>query len=302
VGEEKGTRKLPPMNRAPTIAVTQAEGLEGRLASALATRGAQVFSLPAVSIEPPEDPGPLDRALEEIERFDWIVFTSRHAVDAVCAGPAWEKARERELPGLRIAAVGRATAERLSHLGVTVDLVPEGAGASPLASMMISYRKGPDTPGSPTGVTDGKARSREPSITRPLQGTRVLWPRSDIARRELPEALSRAGAEVVEPVAYRTVVPDGANGVAFQALLEQRSLDAVAFMSPSSARNLCALLARPDLALLAGRTAVASIGPTTSAALIELEAPPDVESAARTAEDLAITLLSYLDRRPDQIS
>ena len=71
------------MSGAPRIAGTQAEGPEGPRAKALSARGADVPGIPAIAFAPPEDPGPLDHALGEIERFDWIVFTSRHAVEAV---------------------------------------------------------------------------------------------------------------------------------------------------------------------------------------------------------------------------
>jgi len=40
---------------------------------------------------------------------------------------------------------------------------------------------------------------------------------------------------------------------------------------------------------------VASVGPTTSAALAELGAPAALEAGARTAGDLAAALLSYFE-------
>jgi uroporphyrinogen-III synthase len=125
---------------------------------------------------------------------------------------------------------------------------------------------------------------------------RVLWPRSDIARRELPEALRAAGAEVIEPVAYRTVLPAGSRTEELARALLEGGVDAVAFLSPSSARNFAVMLGWADLRPLSRCAAVASIGPTTSETLRELGAAPDIESAARTAEDLARTLVAYLER------
>jgi len=256
--------------RIPRIVVTQGEGAEGSLAASLAARGAEVVPVPTIRIEPPADAAPLDRALEAIASYDWIVFTSRHAVEAVISRPAWESARAVHHPGLRVAALGKATAKALAHAGVVADLVPEEAGGQALAATMAEDQ--------------------------PLSGVRVLWPRSDIARREMPEALRAGGAEVVEPIAYRTVRPAGRAVETVLEALASGTLDAVTFMSPSSARNLALMLDWADLARLAGRTVVASIGPTTSAALRELKAPPDVESSARTAEDLAQTLLEFLNR------
>lgn len=255
----------------PTVVVTHGEGLDGRLASSLRARGMNVLALPTISIEPAADYEPLDRALGDIDRFDWIVFTSRHAVEAVLTRPSWTLAKHAAVPGLRVAAVGKATAARLSELGVTPDVVPAVAGG---ADLLLALLRAPSS---------GATR------------TRILWPRSDIARRELPEALRRAGAELVEPIAYRTVPAGSAESLAgFLDRLAAGTLDAVTFLSPSGARNLSAMLGRPDLSVVAEHAAIASLGPTTSEALRELGAPPSVESAARTAEDLAETLAKYL--------
>ena len=276
--------------RRPRIVVTQGEGARGSLAAALLARGADVVPLPAIAIEPPVDPAPLDAALAGLAGFDWIVFTSRHAVDAVCARPAWTASRERPLAGLRVAAVGRATAQSLKERGVTTDVLPSEAGGRALAEA-IGAAQAARAGASPLPALGAGADA--------LRGVRVLWPRSEIALRELPEALESSGATIVDPIAYRTVVPD--EGEAEQVLdsLERGAIDAVAFLSPSSAKNLPALLGRPDLAWLARRAAVASIGPSTSAALRELGAPPAVESSERTAEDLAESLVSWLASRPE---
>jgi uroporphyrinogen-III synthase len=268
----------------PTIVVTQIEGAEGSLAASLRARGAEVLAIPAIVITPPEDWAPLDSALAQIALFDWLVFTSRHAVDAVCGRPAWEVARREASPSLRVAAVGRATAARLGSLGVIADLVPDTAGAGSLAALLASSGARGQEDARPDARAQGGA----------LAGLQVLWPRSDIARRDLPDALRKAGAAVAEPIAYRTRKAEGTGLEDFRARLGNGTIDAVAFMSPSSARGMCTLLGWDDLAPLAIRAVIASIGPTTTEALRELGAAPAVESAQRTADDLALTLLGYL--------
>ena len=42
--------------------------------------GAEVFDLPSLVIGPPDDWGPLDEALQEIDTFDWIIFSSANGV------------------------------------------------------------------------------------------------------------------------------------------------------------------------------------------------------------------------------
>jgi uroporphyrinogen-III synthase len=128
----------------------------------------------------------------------------------------------------------------------------------------------------------------------------VLWPRSDIAGRDLPDALTAAGAVVVEREAYRTctVQPDALG--TFTAMLDGRGVEAVAFFSPSAATGLARAFGRAgpeSLAPLAGRTEVASIGPSTSAALTALGAPVTIEARTRSGSDLAIAILQKLARR-----
>jgi uroporphyrinogen-III synthase len=253
----------------PLVAVTRAEQADGRLSQALVSLGARTLPLPTVQIGPPQDSRPLTAALAEVALADWVIFTSGHAVDATCAHPGWQQARDRGVLRARIAAVGRATADRVRAHGLKVDVVPaSGGGARDLAD----------------------ALSRLATLT----GTRVLWPRSDIARRELPEALERLGASVADPPAYsaRPVVP--AALPEFIGELDAGRLGAVVFLSPSSAHGLARALPSGTLAILDGRTIVASLGPTTSAAISNLGAHVDIEDPERDVVALAAAIMRRL--------
>lgn len=259
------------MRNAPTIVVTQAQGETGPLAAALEERGAEVLALPTTATVPPEDAHPLDDALARLDGFDWLVFTSARAVEATFARPAglipasWRP---------RIGAVGGATAQRLKRFGYDADTLPPQAGGAELAAAILDS-------GAPPGL-------------------RVLWPRADNARPELRDILAEAGAIVVDPIAYRTVPASGGRITEFQVRLDAREIDAVAFMSPSSARCLARALGGPDLRRIAALTRIASIGPTTSAALQELGAPPQIEAEERSAEGLARALISSLPSQASQ--
>jgi uroporphyrinogen-III synthase len=250
------------------VANTRDEPPGGPLASALRASGLESLHCPTIAIQPPIDPGDLADALEGLERVDWVIFTSAHAVDATCARPQWRAAAAgHALP--RLAAVGRATARRLAELGYKADIVPDVAGAHPLASAVASA----------AGT---------------LEGARVLWPRADLARRDLAVALSRAGASVLAPVAYRTVPAPPESLVPLRHALDAGTLDAIAFCSPSSAQHLALGLGQQALAALAGRLVVASIGPTTTAALVSLGLPPDVEAPEPSTTRLATALAARL--------
>jgi uroporphyrinogen-III synthase len=256
--------------RRAVVAVTREGGPDDPLGAALAGMGAEVVWLPTTATLPPLDAAPLDAATSSLASFDWLVFTSGRAVEGLCGRPrfaaAWREAGESRP---RVAAIGEATAAALSDRGMTVDLVPPEARGSALAAALLDHA------GS-------------------LEGRRVLWPRSDIARRELPDALVRAGATVVEPVAYRTVTASPPGLEAFRARLEAGEVHAICFLAPSAAEGLAAALPSRDLVSLQGRCLVASLGPTTSRALERLGAPPDVEPTRHRADALAEALRARL--------
>jgi uroporphyrinogen-III synthase len=207
----------------------------------------------------------------------WVVFTSAHAVVATCGHERWADTWRTLVTRPRIAAVGPATVARLRAYGVDCDVVPARAGGRELAAVLLACD---DT----------------------LAGVRVLWPRSDMAQRDLPDALTAAGALVMEPEAYRTVPVRPRGLSAFMARLDAGRIDAVAFFSPSAARGLSSAVGHGSLRRLAGRTVIASIGPSTSAALDALGAPATIEAATRTGPDLATAILERLGQHKGVVS
>jgi uroporphyrinogen III methyltransferase/synthase len=253
------------------VVVTEADGSGGRLASALEAAGLRVWSMPVVAHEPAPDPGPLVTELARLADFDWVTFSSVRAVTAVCDYPEWTKWPWASAKRPRVAAVGPLTHRCLMEHQVPVAVCPAQAGAAGLVRALIEAE----------GCT--------------IAGRTVLWPRSDIARPDLRDLLVAAQARVVDPVAYCTRAVRSAGLTDFLNHLRAGRVDAVTFLSPSSAVNLAAAMEDGTLSVLAGRTIVASVGPTTSATLIQLGAAPAVEARDRTAHGLAAALLSRFD-------
>jgi uroporphyrinogen-III synthase len=251
----------------PLIVVTRAADCSPKTAAAFESLGAEVLFVPTTTIAPPEDSVELDGALSEIAAFDWVIFTSAHAVAQVTGRPGWP---ESWCGQAFVAAVGPATAGALRSAGVAVDLVPDRAGAAGLVAALISRGHGS------------------------VQGQRVLWPRSDIARPDLEQTLTAAGATVVAPLAYRTVTVVPENLETFRAAVEEGRVAAVCFFAPSAARGLETALGSGSLRRLGSATLVASIGSTTSVALSALGAEPDIEARESSAEGLARAVMDRL--------
>ena len=234
------------------VLVTRRREQAAELIELLESNGAEVIEAPMIRIAPPVDHSQLDQACAEISRFDWIVFSSGNAVDAFVARLLASPLDLRALGGVRLCAVGPATAERLARHGLKVDVVPPEYRAEAMVQAL---------------VPSGDAR-----------GLKIFVPRGDIGRDVVADDLRRQGAEVTEAIAYRTVPAElqreGAPDV-YKMLLERR-IDVVTFASASAVRNFVRMLGAEPAADLLSSTVVASIGPVT------------VEMAARYAIETTI--------------
>jgi len=224
-----------------------------------------VLLWPAVTVEIAEKE-PLERALSQVESFDWIVFASRHAVAAVTAIVAAAPA------GVKIAAVGQATAQVLRQRGWPVDLLPSEANAAALVAEFAA--SGEDL----------------------AKGARVLFPASSRALPTIASGLTQLGAEVVQVEAYRTESSAALDVEDCRSWIARGGIGAVTFASPSAVDELEHALGKGDFdRLLSVATAVA-IGPTTARALTDRGHTPALAESA-TLQGLAHTTHRLLQTR-----
>ncbi len=227
------------------VLVTRSREQAGELIELLEEYGANPILAPTVRVEQAGDGAALDRACAEVGSFDWIVFTSANGVDRFLSRLLAGRGDVRDLKGVRLCAIGPGTAAPLQRLGIKVDLLPSESGAEAIGEAL--------------GGAD-------------LKGRRLLMLRADQARDALPDLLRQAGAEVVEVVAYRTVleaIEPGREPDIYRMLLEKQ-IDAVTFTSASSVRNFVTIVGADAAPDLLKATAVACIGPVTAEAAQQL--------------------------------
>jgi uroporphyrinogen III methyltransferase/synthase len=251
------------------VLVTRPREQAVELAERLEEMGAEPIEAPMIRIVPPEDYGPLDAACARVSEFDWIVFASSNAADALIdrllAGPQDLRA----LKGVRLCVVGPATAERLARRGLKVDLTP------------AEYRA--------EGVVRAMAELGD------LEGLRVLIPHADIGREVIVDGLRAQGAEVTEVVAYRTVAVEAereGEPDVYRMLLERR-IDVVTFTSPSAVLNFVHVLGAEPAADLLNTTLVASIGPVTAEAAAQMNIKTAIMPALHTVPALVDSIVRY---------
>jgi uroporphyrinogen-III synthase len=246
------------------VVVTRAEGADGPLSRELRELGLTVLSWPAVSVGA-ADPGALEAALAAAQSFGWIVFASRHAVAAVLARLPAAPA------GVRIAAVGQATALTLRQRGWPVELVPDEANAAALVAAFAARWQPQDA------------------------GVRILYPASSRALPTIAAGLTQLGARVTQVEAYRT---DAAplNLAECREWIARAAVAAVTFASPSAVTELARSLGAEDFRRLLSSAAPVAIGRTTAREL-RARGHTAVIADPATLHGLAVTTLRLLQTR-----
>lgn len=248
------------------VLVTRTREQASKLSQQLAHLGADVVEIPTIVLEPPEDDEPLMRAVDNVEDYDVILFTSQNGVEAFFAALDARDKDARDLGGALVGAIGPATAQALRDEGLHPDLTATSFVAEGLLAALSGHN---------------------------LQGARVLIPRAEQARELLPETLTQRGALVEVVPAYRTVKPPESAELLREALEE--GLDVITFTASSTVVNLMALLEpaqRQRLADLSrqGQVTVAAIGPITAAKAQELGLTVHVQPSAYTIDALVEAL------------
>jgi uroporphyrinogen-III synthase len=262
------------------VVITRAESQSASLAAALSANGAEVVSLPLIQILPPLDYVPLDSALRDLANFDWLIFTSQNAVTAISnrlsaliSSHSVIPSEARNLspasiaaaPSLRIAAVGKATAEAAQSAGFAVANIGQGGTAATLVLELAPE----------------------------LRDKRVLLPRSDRAASELVPRLQRFGAEVTEVIAYRTADTTAVDTAGREAVA---ACNAILFFSPSAVHSFAGLQKSSALNPLAEGIVVGAIGPVTSIALRNAGMRCDFQASEPSVEEIVATLAVHFEK------
>ncbi|MHC4425209.1 MAG: uroporphyrinogen-III C-methyltransferase [Planctomycetota bacterium] len=149
-----------------------------------------------------EDYAYVDEILKRLEEFDWLVFTSANGARFFFERLQLTGSDARALSSMKVAAIGKTTARRLTAFGILADLVPDRESSAGLLEKF--------------GTLD-------------MKNKKVLLPQAKVASRELPEGLAALGAAVEEVPVYMTVEIEPA-GVDFE------HIDQILFTSGSTVR------------------------------------------------------------------
>lgn len=247
------------------ILITRAREQSAEFSKQLKRLGAEVIELPTIEIVPPSSWKGVDRAIAQLRSYHWVIFTSANGVNFF-----FQRIREREktrevLAGLKICAIGPATAEQLTKRGARIDYIPKEFVAE---SILRGFKR--------MGIG----------------GKQILLARAKKARDVLPEGLRRMGARVDVVEAYRTIKPRG-GAMRLKRLLKKKEVDVITFTSSSTVNHFIDLLKKEDVKNLLKGVALACIGPITARTLKEAGLTVHIQPREYTIPGLTQAIAEY---------
>jgi len=224
------------------ILITRPEGKAEAMADLVREWNGIPVVFPTISIGEPEDWTAVDETIQNLSRYDWIVFSSVHGVQYFCDRASNLLGDLKSCWKVKVAVVGEKTANAIKERKIAVDLIPEHFTSEKLVEAFQSI---------------------------PLDGKRVLYVTGDKGRQTIVKGLQSQGAQLDRVNAYHNVLPDVSQ---FEEILEQLkngSIDFFTFTSPSTYQNFSEIIQEQDedpKSFFQDHTAVA-IGPVTAEAL-----------------------------------
>lgn len=201
------------------------------------------------------------QALEQIGRYEWMVFTSSNGVDLFFEVMREQDIDLRRLMHLKFAVIGRKTAAALRDHGFSCDFVPENFSGADLAKEWIP--------------TLGKDE-------------RILLLRAQEGSDVLPEKLKEAGIPFADIPLYTTWT-DWRRKEELNRLIRQ--VDYVTVASSSAVRALCGML--EDKENIPAK--VISIGPFTTKTAQQLGLSVYADAVEYTASGIAAVILADVE-------
>ncbi len=250
------------------IVVTRARAQASGFITLLRKAGAECIEIPTIKISPPKDNLPLENSIDNINSFDWVIFTSVNGVKFFF-DTLYSKGKDVRILGhLKFACIGPITKEKLKEFGIISDVLPETYRAESVVKAFLD--KG-------------------------IKGKHILIPRAKEARAILPQELKNMGAVVEEVTAYETSLVDDDKDTLIK-MLENNDIDIVTFTSSSTVQNFAKLIPADKFEKLIKNITSACIGPITEKTAISLGFKPDIVAKDFTIEGLMDSIFKHFSK------
>ena len=216
------------------VIVTRARSQSSKMTEKIYQLGGSPIELPVIKIKDLSDDLTIIEEIKKVGEYNYLIFTSQNGVKLFFERFFSLGLDVRALSGVKIVAIGKATAKELEGFYLHADIVPDKYIAEGIYDELKDILKPED---------------------------KILLPRAKETRDFLVEELSKL-AEVKEIKIYETILGEGTKKVEeVKSLLEKKEINYITFTSSSTVKNLVKILGNTDL--LKDQKLI-SIGPITS--------------------------------------
>ena len=259
-----------------TIIITRAAVQSSKFTKLLEKEGAKVVEMSALKITNPSSWELLDEAITSLNNIDWLILTSANGVNYFFKR-LFELGKDlRALNNIKIAVVGKKTANVLKEYHLNADFIP------------------------PNFIADSLVENFPEDLT----NKRVLFTRVETGGRAiLVEELRAKNATVIEVPAYESSCPSNINLESWNAL-KNKEVNIITFASSKTVKNFNILIEKAlndpkfnpqkiTKEYLLKDLNIASIGPQTSQSCREILGRVDIEAKEYTLEGLTQALIDF---------
>ena len=250
------------------ILITRPKDQSAELIVMLEDLGGEALEFPTIQTIPANDYTSLDNAIEQIDCYDWLIFTSANGVSYFIERLLAKGKDVRSLKDIKIATVGSATARKVRDMKIKVDLVPDDFVAEGLIKSFSDMK---------------------------VDGKKMLLPRALKARELLPDELRKLGAKIEVAPAYETITAKTISAPIKKQLIEGR-IDWITFTSASTVKNFIKIMDDIDLEELSKKVHVAAIGPITEKTAEKYGLAVEVTAVRSTNSGLVTAIANAVEK------
>lgn len=250
------------------IVLTRNRDADPSFTEELTKLGATVIHFPTIKIVPVKNNTDFDNYLKRFDEFQFLIFSSVNAVKYFCER-IQELGLQIDFCNVTVTAVGKTTAEECNKYGIKVDIIPDEFSAKGIIKSLNKID---------------------------VKGKKILIPSSAIARKELNDKLSEAGAVVYSIPVYDNVIPVYNEVETELQFVHNNKVDLYIFTSPSTFNNFISLVQPDDLNSFFKNSDIAVIGNVTAKAINEKGLNVDIIPDEFTLNSLQEKIVHYYER------
>jgi uroporphyrinogen III methyltransferase/synthase len=239
-------------------------------AEKILAQGGNPIQFDSIEIRDLTAAGNVQTVLQNLEDFDWIIFTSANGVSVTFAALAKMDKDARSFAQAKVACIGSETTACFEQFGIKADFVPAVFTSSELAKQLAESTN--------------------------LENKKIVMLRSAAAPKNLADALTKSGA-IVADVGVYTVEPGQNEPTVLIEQIKTGKIDWLTFTSPSTVKAFFAKIT-PQLVREHG-VKVASIGPVTSEQLTKLNVKLNAQAQPHTIDGLLDVLVKESDKETE---